>query len=245
MYKFLIDCFKRRLIKLEYESELYAGKVKTVYGNSIIDVETPDGRCESAFCGAVEVMDLCQEGTPVLLLAPNSDNRIIKYNVLFIKTLSGWVFADPKYNRALFKEAFVGKRMPDLSAYKGCRPLKATEAKGIDFELTTAEGKKAFVYVTSIYYKKGEYATFPQKMNFFEIEMLEEMKHKKESGADAFILLIAPREDCIKAKFVWDIDPAAAAAMYDAKQAGVNFVCYGCQITDNGIKLDNKMEISY
>lgn len=205
----------------------------------------PDGRIETAFCGAVEVSELCQVGTQVLLLQPTNAKRIIKYNILFVKTLSGWIFADPKYNRALFKEAFVAKRMPDLITYKGCRPLKAIEAKGIDFELTSENGKKAFVFVTSIYYKKAGYATFPQKMNFFEIEMLEELKKKVKGGADAFILLIAPREDCEKAKFAWDIDPAAAAAMYDAKQAGVNFVCYGCQIGDDGISLADKMEILY
>lgn len=230
---------------MNYEGELAAGKAKDVIGNLIVDVELTNGKIEPAFCGAIEVAEICKPDIPVLLLRETDDIRIIKNKLLFIKTSTGWVFADPKYNRALFKEAFIAKKIEEFRDYHSCRALKHSEAKGIDFELTGKDGQKAFVFITSLYNKKDGYAAFPQKMNFFEMKMLEEMRNKINNGAKVFILMIAPREDCEKAKFSWDIDPLAAAAMYDAAQFGVNFICYGCKIEDDGISLSKKMEILY
>lgn len=230
---------------MNYEGTLVAGKVAGVVGNLIVDVELSDGGIEPAFCGAVEIAEMCKPNMPVLLLSSDDNNRIIKSNLLYLKTASGWIFADPKYNRILFKEAFMAKTIKELAAYHSCRSLKSTEAKGIDFELTDSDGNKAFVFVTSLYNKKDGYAAFPQKMNFFEMKMLEEMRQKITEGAKVFILMIAPREDCDRAKFSWDIDPLAAAAMYDAAQFGVNFICYNCKIGDDSISLADKMEILY
>lgn len=230
---------------MDYDGELVAGTAKELIGNLIVDVELNDGKIEPAFCGAVEIAEMCRQGMPVLLLREADDTRILKNKLLFLKTSGGWIFADPKYNRALFKEAFVAKKIEELCQYKSCRALKHSEAKGIDFELTGENGEKGFVFVTSIYNKKDGCAAFPQKMNFFEMKMLEEMRSKIVSGAKVFILMIAPREDCDKAKFSWDIDPLAAAAMYDAAKFGINFICYNCKIEENNISLHQKMRIIY
>ena len=230
---------------MKYEGELAAGKVLDVYNKMVADVELREGSTVAAFCGAVEIAEICQPGMQVLLLKSSDDRRIIRYNILFVKTLEGWVFADPKYNRALFKEAFVHKVMEDFREYKNCRPLKSEDLSGVDFELSKENGEKAFVFVTSIYNKKDGMAIFPQKMNFFEIKMLDAMRKLISEGKKAYIVMIAPREDCIQAKFVWDVDTAAAAAMYDAKQAGVKFLCYGCKIEENSISLATNMEIVY
>ncbi len=230
---------------MNYDGELAAGKIVRVIGDLIVDVKDANDKEEPAFCGAVEIAEMCKPEMQVLLVKAKNNQKIIKKNVLFVKTDEGWILADPKYNRSLFKEAFSRKQMPDFKEYNSYRSLKAEEAGGIDFELSGENDEKAFVFVTSIYHKKDGYATFPQKINFFEIKMLEALHQKIANGAKGYIMMIAPREDCTKAKFVWDIDPTAAAAMYDAKQNGVNFVCYGCKIEDDGISLGDKMEISF
>lgn len=230
---------------MDYEGILTAGNITDIIGDLIIEVEDAKGKVEPAFCGAVEVAGMCRPGMQVLLTKTENDQRIIKQNILFVKTDDGWLLADPKYNRTLFKEAFANKKISDFAEYKSYRSLKAEEAGGIDFELSGDDEKKAFVFVTPIYHQKDGYAIFPQKINFFEIKMLEALQKKVAAGAKGYILMIAPREGCEKAKFVWDIDPTAAAAMYDAKQNGINFICYGCKIEDNGISLGEKMEIVY
>lgn len=227
-----------------YESELAAGKIKAVYNNFLVDVEMPNGDVEAAFCGAVEAAEICKEGDLVLLQV-NAPDRIVKYNVHFVKTPSGWVMVNPKYNRKLFVEALAARKMPDFVDCRNCRHLKTDEAQGADFELTDAKGEKSLVYVTSIYRKKGRTTLFPHSVDFFEARMLEEMRRRAAEGIKAYVVLIVPRDDCDSIQFAWDINPQAAAVVYDAVQNGVKFVGYGCKIEENGISLDKKMEIEY
>lgn len=229
---------------MKYEGELAAGNIKAVYNNYLVDVEMPDGKIEAAFCGAVETAEICREGTLVLLQV-NAPDRIVKYNVHFVKTQDGWIMVNPKYNRRLFVEALAAKKMPDFAGCRNCRHLKPTEAQGADFELTDAKGEKSLVYVTSIYHKKGRKAVFPHNIDFFEARMLEEMRRQAAKGIKTYVVLIVPRDDCDNIKFAWDINPQAAAVVYDAVQNGVKFVGYGCKIEENGIELDKKMEIEY
>ena len=70
------------------------------------------------------------------------------------------------------------------------------------------------------------------------------MKIKKR-GIDVCVFLIAPREDCLDAKFIWDMDSLASGAVYNAAQNGIEFICYGCNIKKNCIEVDHKMNIVY
>ena len=75
--------------------------------------------------------------------------------------------------------------------------------------------------------------------------MFEAMRQKVATGASAYVVLISPRDDCISAKFVWDINPQASAKIYDARQDGINFVCYSCNLREDAISLGRKLEISF
>ena len=229
---------------MKYEDELAAGNIKAVYNNFLVDVEMPDGSIEAAFCGVVEAAEICKEGALVLLQV-NAPDRIVKYNVHFVKTHDGWVMVNPKYNRRLFVEALAAKKLSDFSGCRNCRHLKPSEAQGIDFELSDAKGEKTLVYVTSIYHKKGRLALFPHNIDFFEARMLEEMRIQVAKGNKACVVLIVPRDDCDGIKFSWDINPQAAGIVYDAVNNGVKFVGYSCKIEENSIELVKKMDIEY
>ena len=75
--------------------------------------------------------------------------------------------------------------------------------------------------------------------------MLEELKKKLNEGAKACVFIIVPRQDCLSAKFLWNLNPVAAAAIFEAAKKGIDFVCYGCRIEKNRIEIDKKMEIIY
>ena len=232
--------------KLEYNYKLLPAKVTNVCNNLIVDAKLDDGQQVSAFCGALEVAKMCKPNMEVLLKRTSNSSRLVKYNVSFVKTPEGIIFANPKYNRILFKEAFEKRIIRELHHYKTCTPLKSrVTTNGLDFELTTETGEKAFVFVTSIYDKLDGNAVFPNNINFFEMKMLEEMKKCRDSGAKTYAFIIVPREDCLAAKFVWSLDPRAAAALFDAVNSGLNFICYGCKLYPNNIELNRKLDILY
>lgn len=231
---------------MDYNHKLLQAEVVECYNDLIVDVKLSDGQTMSAFCGAVEAAEMCKPGMPVWLKRTSKNKRLIKYNLAFVQTPEGIVFANPKYNKQLFAEAFEKKLLPEFENYTDCRPLENTDSpEGLDFELTAADGKKAFVFVTSVYNKQDGTAVFPHAINFFEMKMLEAMAAQRKKGAETYIFMIVPREDCMSARFVWNLDPVAAAAMFDAAQNGLNFLCYGCKIAKNKVEINRKMEILY
>ncbi len=231
---------------VEYNYNLLPAEVVSVYNNLIVDVRLEDGQIAAAFCGAIEIAGICKPKMRVWLKRTSHVNRLILYNIAFVKTPEGMIFANPKYNRQLFTEAFEKGMIPELSEYTDLIPLGMEDnINGMDFELSNPQGKRAFVFVTAIYEKLNGCAVFPRSTNFFEIKMLEQMTRKKQSGDEAYIFMIVPREDCVSAKFVWTLDPPAAAALFEAAKNGLNFLCYGCKINKNRIEINRKMEILY
>lgn len=239
-------CFKRAVTKLDYNYKLLKATVEEVYNDLIIDAKLNDGQVFPAFCGALEAAEMCAKGTTVWLKRTSKNKRLIKYNVSFVQTPEGIVFANPKYNKQLFQEAFEKGALTDFADYDECRQLPDKDnASGLDFELTGKNGKKCYVFVTSVYNKQNGCAVFPHAINFFEMKMIEAMEQKRRLGAETCIFMIVPREDCVSAKFVWNLDPHAAASMFDAAKSGLNFLCYGCKISKDNIEIDRKMEILY
>ena len=77
------------------------------------------------------------------------------------------------------------------------------------------------------------------------MKVFEELLNRKKQGAEVYVFLIVPREDCIDAKFVWDISTLASGAVYNAAQNGINFICYSCSVTKDKIEIDHKLDILY
>ena len=231
---------------MDYCYKLVKASVVKTCGSLVVDAKTTKGNDVCAFCGAAEVASLCLPQTTVWLKETSIPTRIVRYNVAFVDTPDGIVFANPKYNRYLFKEAFDEHLLPDFESYTDCMALNDNDnAKGIDFELTQKNGKKCFVYVMSIYDKFDGRAVFPTNVSFFEIKIFEEMKKQIEKGNDAYVVMIVPRQSCCEAKFVWNINESAAAMFFDAAQSGIKFLSYGCNIAKNSIKISHKLEILY
>ena len=242
----LVFAFLKGSIFVEYNYKLVRASVIKVYNNLIVDVELENGQAEQAFCGAFEISSICKPHTQLLLKRTSNKKRLVKYNVAFVYTPEGLVFSNPKYNRTLFKEAFDNQMIPDLRAYTDCRSLRPDDnSNGLDFRLAGPDGKQAFVFVTSLYLKKNGCAIFPQGINFFEMKMLEEMDRKRAQGAETYIFMIVPRQDCGKARFVWNLNPSAAAKMFDAAQNGLKFLCYSCKLQPDNIEISQKLDILY
>lgn len=231
---------------MEYNYKLLTAEVTEVHNNLIADAKLKDTQVVSAFCGAVEIAEMCKSGTKIWIKRTSNPRRLVKYNISFVETDCGMIFANPKYNRQLFQEAFDKGIITDFAQYKYCKPLNENDnANGIDFELSNDAKQKCFVFVTSIYDKSGEYAVFPHAINFFEMKIFEEMNKHQQNGDEVCVFMIAPREDCLSAKFVWNINALAAASTFEAAKNGVKFLCYGCKTSKNRIEIDRKMEILY
>ena len=165
---------------MEYNYKLLKANVEDICNNLIIDARLDDGQKVTAFCGAPNIAEQCRQGTTIWLKRTSNPTRLVKYNVAFIEVDGILIFANPKYDKQLFLEAFENDILDEFDKYDECTSLENEEdACGIDFVLSNSKGEKCFVYATSIYSKRGSYAVFPHTINFFEMKVFEEMMKRK------------------------------------------------------------------
>lgn len=233
---------------MNYKEKLFTAIIKGIYKNIILDAELEHGEIVSCFCPEADFNNMLYAKEAKVYLSRSKDARkYVPYICQMVDKGDGLVFVNYKYKNDLFLEAFKnGILQEDLGAYTKIRRIEDNdELQRVNFELSDDDGNKAYVYVVNIYNKQGANVVFPSFINFFEIEMYEEMKNLRKNKHETIVMLIVPREDCNDAQFVWGHDPIAAAKIYDEVNNGLRFCCYGCNVNEKSVSIARKMKILY
>lgn len=234
-------------MQVEISPELIKGQVMNCYNSLILDVRLADNSLVPVFCGSSEAAKLCSAGVDAIIKRHRDSLRKIRYELEFISRSEGLILVNPTYNGFLFQEAFDnGVLSADFDAYNVCRRIEPDEhLPHIDFELSSPSGNKCYVFIENVFNKQNGCSVFPAGINFFEMAMFEELAKLRRQGHKTVIFMLVPRQDCVEAKFSWNLDPVAAARIYDEAKNGLEFVCYGCNIDKKSVTLANKMKILY
>ncbi len=232
---------------MNYKEKLITGTIREIYKNLILDVELENGEMVQALCPETDFHNmLYAPGMPVYLTRSADKRRRVSYICQMVKHSESLIFVNYKYKNNLFMEAFArGIMREDFGEYTCIRFINPFEEdlKRVNFELSGANGIKACVYVVNIYNKQGTEVVFPSVINFFELEMFEELRRMRREGMETFVCLIVPREDCMDARFVWSQSPVAAAKIYDEVKNGLKFCCYGCNVSEKSVSISKRMRI--
>lgn len=233
---------------MEYKTQLITGTIKNIYKNIILDVELDDGNLCSAFCPEKDFKNqLYRPGGRVYLTRSGDIRRRVSHICQMVGRDNHLIFVNYKYKNTLFAEAFQkGVLQQDFGRYQYIREIKRGETlKCVNFELLNDAGERAYIYVVNIFNRQEDDVVFPSTINFFELEMFEEMRRLRENGSETFVCLLVPREDCQNARFVWGQDPIAAAKIYDEVKNGLKFCCYGCNVSETTVAVTEKKTILY
>ena len=229
---------------MDFDIELIKAEVVRRYKRLIIDVKLRDDSIVPAFCSDECIFpNLYDEGSEVWVTRIKSRFRKLRYEVQAINKGDGWVVVNQRGIPKLFAEAFKNRVMDDFVQYTKIRHMTLIDQlPHLDFELSNAQ-EKCYVSLRPIYNKLDGKAVFPTKVNFFDMEMFEEMKKVRAKGASTVVVLIVPRLDCVETLFSWTIDPVSAARIYDEAKNGLEFDSYGCNLDKKGINITNKLNI--
>lgn len=231
---------------MNYRHQLFPATVVKRFNSMIIDIRLSDDSIVPAFCARKEINSICTEGMEVLVKRSTNKNRIIKYKIEYITKDGRLIFTSPRYEERLFKEAFANKAIPEFSRFTDCQRIEQDDhLPHIHFELSDGKGGKCFVFITTLYGYQGGKAVFPISINFFQIEMFEEMRKLRTNGHDTYVFMIVPQNNCREAKFVWTIAPVAAAKLFEEAKNGLQFICYGCNVDKTSVSIAEKIEITY
>lgn len=231
---------------MNYNTDLQKAKVVSVYNHLIIDARLSDNSIASVFCPAYDVVSMCKPDTVIYIHHDDNNNFKVPYNLEFVEQKTGLVYACPHKNNDLFEEAFNASKLKEFSKYTTCHRLTPSDhLPHIDFELSNSSGEKCFVFVTNVYTKHGGDAVFPMEVNFFELEMFEDMQKLRSQGFETCAFMIIPRMDCQNLRFSWKYSPLAAGKLFEEAKNGLNFIGYRCNIDETSITLSTNIPILY
>ena len=232
---------------MDFPDQLIKGVIEGCYKNLILDVRLENGEVIPAFCPELDYKkNLYMKGLEVYVMPVNNLCRRLKYEVQLINKGDGLVMVNPSYLNKLFAEAFDAGTLSDFNGYSRRQKVAfGDEVQHVSFILSGNQGRKCYVYVVSIYNKQGANAVFPSFINFFEMEMFDELRRMRRLGHETVVMLVVPRMDCADIKFTWNIDPMAAAKIFDEAKNGLKFCGYSCNISEKSVKITEKMKILY
>jgi sugar fermentation stimulation protein A len=162
-----------------------------------------------------------------------------------VRVDGGLVGINAGHPNALAAEALGEGRIAELAGYaKLRREVNYGRNSRIDLLLEGGDGALCYVEVKNVHLKRGAAAEFPDCVTARGTKHLEELRAMRRAGHRAVMLYVVQRTDCASFAIANDIDPAYAAALEKAMKAGVEAICYRCDIDVSGITIAEPLPLA-
>ncbi|NNJ68335.1 MAG: DNA/RNA nuclease SfsA [Boseongicola sp.] len=225
---------------MRFPTPLIPARLVRRYKRFLADVELEGtGEIVVAHCpnpGAM--LGLADPGMRVWL-EPNDDpEKKLKFGWRLVELPGGHLAGiDTSVPNRVVGEALAARAIPELAAWEGIRPeVRYAEKSRVDFFLSGAGKPDAYVEVKNVHLRRhGDLAEFPDCVTARGARHLDDLAAMVGEGHRAVMLYLVQRSDCARFDLARDLDPAYGAAFDRARQAGVEAICYGTDITTSGV----------
>ena len=213
------------------------------YKRFLADVVLPDGQELTVHCPNTGAMTGCMEAGARVWLS-QSDNPKRKYAMTWeaIELSSGAAICiHSAHANRVVAEALAAGTIPELAAYQvHKREVKLNEGSRVDFLLS--EPGDCVVEVKSVTLGlEGGVGAFPDAVSTRASRHLEELIQHVEQGDRAVLLLLAMHTGIERIAPADPIDPKYGDTLRRAVAAGVEVLCYGCEVSAAGVRLSRPL----
>jgi len=228
---------------MQFPQPLEKGALVARYKRFFADVVMDDGREVTAHCpnpGAM--LGLNTPGLPAWLSRSDDPKRKLAHTLELVEADGGLVGINTLHPNRLTAEALAADAIPELTGYHSHRrEVRYGEASRVDFVLEGAQGR-CWLEVKNCHLMRGEgLAEFPDCVAARSLRHLKELTHMVELGDRAVMLFVIQRMDCDRFAAAADLDPAYAAGLGAAAAAGVEVLCYDCDVSSNEIRIARRI----
>ncbi|WPC05874.1 DNA/RNA nuclease SfsA [Pseudomonas benzenivorans] len=233
---------------MRFEPPLQPGRLLRRYKRFLADIETAGGERLCIHCPNTGSMLNCMsEGARVWFSRSDDPRR---------KLPGTWEIGETPHGRlalintgranALVEEALRAGLIAELAGFTGLKrevPY-GQERSRIDFRLDYPEGP-AFVEVKSVTlgFADNPVAAFPDARTERGAKHLRELAALAREGVRAVQLYCVNLSGIEAVRPAEEIDPAYAAALREARAAGVEVLAYGAQIDPEEVRLVRRLEV--
>jgi len=215
------------------------------YKRFLADVRFDDGEEVTAHIANPGAMTgLAEPGLEVWLSPARNPARKLKWSWELARIDERLVGVNTAWPNTIVTEAIEAGAIAALSGYaKLRREVKYGENSRVDILLGDDTRPDCYVEVKNVHLKRALGAEFPDAVTKRGTKHLVELSAMVAAGHRAVMVYLVQREDCDDFRLAGDIDPTYAKAFAAALDAGVEALCYACQLSTEAITLDRPLPI--
>lgn len=220
---------------MQFDGPLEQGRLLKRYKRFFADIECADGSLLTAHCPNTGSMLNClQDGAAVWFVRNDDPRRKLKATLELVQTPHGRLACvNTGRANALVEEALHNGVISELAGFDRLRRevRYGEENSRADFCLEFG-GEQVFVEVKSVTlgYAGSDVAAFPDAVTERGSKHLRELTRLAQAGQRTVLLYCVNLTGIRAVRPAADIDPAYAAALAEAKAAGVEVLAYGVDI---------------
>jgi len=217
------------------------------YKRFLADVTLDTGETITAHCANPGAMTgLKDPGLPVYLSTSDNPKRKLKFSLEAVEINEKLVGIDTSLPNRIVEQAIASDEISELTGYGSMRrEVKYGENSRIDLLLESEGRPPAYVEVKSVtLMRQPGLAEFPDSVTTRGTKHLHELARMAASGHRAVMLYLVQRMDCETFSIAADIDPDYAKALEKARDAGVETLCYDCQIDTGGLGIRRSLPLA-
>ncbi len=217
----------RRHKRFLADARLMDGREVTVHcpnPGSMLGMATPDSR---------------------IWLEPNDDpKKKLKFGWRLLEAPNGaFVGVDTSLPNRIVRQALTNGEISELADYATIRPeVKYGNGSRVDFLLSDNGKPDLYLEVKSVTLsRRSGHAEFPDSVTSRGAKHLQELTAMVDQGHRAMLFYLVQRTDARAVSVASDIDPTYAHLFNQAMQAGVEVLCYACDISPDHVTLAQRL----
>ena len=234
---------------MQFSQPLLRGTLVKRYKRFFAEVALADGSVVTAHCpNPGSMLSVNAPGSAVWLSEATNPARTLKYTWELVEVGDTLVGINTGLPNRLAAEAVQDGAISALAGYARLRrEIRYGTGSRIDLLLEDGPRPTCFVEIKSVTLRRGVGATqpveFPDSVTDRGLKHLHELMAVAQAGQRSVMLFVAQRGDAPSFRVAADIDPRYAQALQQAVVAGVEVLCYSCDVSRAGVRLSAPVTI--
>jgi sugar fermentation stimulation protein A len=230
---------------MKFPRPLVRGTLIRRYKRFLADIRLEDGRAITAHCANPGAMlGVADPGLPVWLLESSDPRRKLRWSWELVRTEGTLLGVNTALPNRLVPEALARGGIAELTGYDTVRREVAYGlASRVDLLLSAPGRPICYLEIKNVHLRRGDRAEFPDCVTERGAKHMAELAAMARAGHRAVVLFVVQRDDCGTFRVAGDLDPAYNRAFEAARQAGVEALCYACEVSEAGIDLARSLPL--
>lgn len=234
---------------MEFSLPLQPAILLKRYKRFLADAITLQGETITLHCANTGAMTGCAEpGSTIWYSTSDNSKRKYPYSWELTETKTGdWICVNTLHANKVVKEAFDNGLISEFSGYSDCRTEVAygTESSRIDLLLQAKNKSNCYIEIKSVTLLQNGRGYFPDAVTQRGQKHLRELQHIAEHGERAVLFFAVLHSGITSVSPAKHIDPVYAELCVQAKQKGVEIICYRASLSQDGIALTEKLPVTF